>query len=179
MRIVGIDPGSIKTGWGVIEQHGPRLRLVDAGVIRMTSTDEFPVRLRGVFEALRDLIDRHKPQAAAIEDMFHAHFAGSALKLAHVRGVILLASSLFDLPIYAYPPTLVKKTVAGAGRADKSQVARIVGGLLGIRTLPPADATDALAVAITHSRGRGLVAATSAARASTSTLATASTTTRR
>lgn len=152
MIILGIDPGSICTGWGVVRRDGPRLRYVAAGTIKAGKDLELPARLHAIYEALRAVITEHAPSSLAVEDIFHAHFAASALKLGHARGVALLVGAQAGLPISAYPPALVKRSVAGRGQADKAQVARIVGAILGLRDLPEVDATDALAIAITHAQ---------------------------
>jgi crossover junction endodeoxyribonuclease RuvC len=150
MIVLGVDPGTIRTGWGVIERTGPRLRYVAAGTIDAGKSAALEVRLCAIFEALEEVIARHAPGAMAVEDVFHARFAGSALKLGHARGIALLAGAKAGLSIAAYAPALVKRSIAGRGQADKLQVARIVGALLGLRDLPNVDATDALAIAITH-----------------------------
>lgn len=162
MIVLGIDPGSIRTGWGVVRREGPRLRFVAAGTIHAGKDAELPVRLHAIYEALRAVIAEHAPTSLAVEDIFHARFAASALKLGHARGVALLVGAQAGLPIAAYPPALVKRSVAGRGQADKSQVARIVGAILGLRELPEVDATDALAIAITHAQALLSQRATSA-----------------
>jgi crossover junction endodeoxyribonuclease RuvC len=152
MIVLGIDPGSIRTGWGVVRRDGPKLRYVAAGTINAGKDAELPTRLHAIYEALRVVIAEHAPTALAVEDIFHARFAASALKLGHARGIALLVGAQAGLPIAAYPPALVKRSVAGRGQADKLQVARIVGAILGLRDLPAVDATDALAIAITHAQ---------------------------
>jgi crossover junction endodeoxyribonuclease RuvC len=152
MIVLGIDPGSIRTGWGVVRRDGPRLSFVAAGTIDASKQGELPERLNEIYECLRSVIAEHAPTAVAVEDIFHARFAASALKLGHARGVALLAGAQAGLPVASYAPALVKRSVAGRGQADKSQVARIVGAILGMRSLPAVDATDALAIAITHAQ---------------------------
>lgn len=152
MIILGIDPGTIRTGWGVVRRDGPRLHYVAAGTIEAGKGGELPARLNAIYEALRGVVAEHAPTAVAVEDVFYARFAGSALKLGHARGVALLVGAQAGLPVAAYPPALVKRSVAGRGQADKTQVARIVGAILGMRSLPEVDATDALAIAITHAQ---------------------------
>ncbi len=152
MIVLGIDPGSIRTGWGVVRRDGPRLSYVAAGTIDAGKEGELPERLNEIYESLRTVISEHAPTVVAVEDIFHARFAGSALKLGHARGVALLVGAQAGLPISSYPPALVKRSIAGRGQADKAQVARIVGAILGMRSLPSADATDALAIAITHAQ---------------------------
>jgi crossover junction endodeoxyribonuclease RuvC len=166
MIVLGIDPGSNRTGWGVIRRAGPQLSFIAAGTIDAEHKGELPLRLLFIYEALREVITAHAPTEMAVEDIFHARFAGAALKLGHARGVALLAGASAGLTVSAYAPALVKRSVAGRGQADKLQVARIVGAMLGLRELPNADATDALAIAITHanaSRATGLQAAIAAA----------------
>jgi crossover junction endodeoxyribonuclease RuvC len=150
MIVLGIDPGSIRTGWGVIRRDGPRLSYIAAGTIHAGKEAELPARLHEIYESLRAVIEQHAPTTMAVEDIFHARFANAAIKLGHARGVALLVGAQAGLAIAAYPPALVKRSVAGRGAADKGQVARIVGAILSLRTLPDIDATDALAIAITH-----------------------------
>jgi crossover junction endodeoxyribonuclease RuvC len=152
MIVLGVDPGSIRTGWGVIERTGTRLRFVGAGTIQAGKDERLEMRLLAIYTELGAVITRYAPSAMAVEDIFHARFAGSALKLGHARGVALLAGASAGLEVAAYPPALVKRSIAGRGQADKEQVARIVAAILGARELPTHDASDALAVAITHAQ---------------------------
>jgi crossover junction endodeoxyribonuclease RuvC len=152
MIVLGIDPGSIRTGWGVVRREGPKLSFVAAGTIDAGRDCELPERLQEIYAELVRVIERHAPTDMAVEDIFHARFAASALKLGHARGVALLVGAQAGLPIVAYPPARVKRSIAGRGQADKAQVARIVGAILGLRELPEIDATDALAIAITHAQ---------------------------
>ena len=150
LRVLGIDPGTRRLGWGVVERRGPRLIAIAAGVLALDPTTALEARLLEVDRTLRALIDRHAPQAIALEDVFYAKFPRAAIQLAHVRGVVLLGAASAGLPIESYAPALVKRTVAGRGAADKGQVAGIVAATLGLKKPPPSDAADALAVAITH-----------------------------
>jgi crossover junction endodeoxyribonuclease RuvC len=150
MIVLGIDPGSIRTGWGVVRREGPSLRFIAAGTIDAGRDTALPERLCEIHQELARVIVLHCPQEMAVEDVFHSRFAASALKLGHARGVALLAGAQASLPISAYAPALVKRSIAGNGQAEKAQVARLVGALLGLRELPDLDATDALAIAITH-----------------------------
>lgn len=152
MIVLGIDPGSIRTGWGVVRRDGPLCRYVAAGTIDAGKDDELPQRLHVIYQALQAVVSEHAPSAIAVEDIFYARYAGAALKLGHARGVALLVGAQAGVPISAYPPALVKRSIAGRGQADKTQVARIVGAILGLRELPKVDATDALAIAITHAQ---------------------------
>ncbi|MDD9940931.1 MAG: crossover junction endodeoxyribonuclease RuvC [Myxococcales bacterium] len=156
MIVLGVDPGSLRTGWGIIERCGSKLRYVAAGVIDARPRRELHRRLHTIYAGLSEVIAVHRPSEMAVEDIFHAHNVRSALTLGQARGVALLAGASADLPISAYPPALVKRSVAGRGRAPKDQLARIVGAILGLRDLPGPDATDALAIAITHANARGL-----------------------
>lgn len=156
MRILGIDPGSLRTGWGVVERQGTRLLGHDAGVIIAPKGKPLPVRLLHIHTELTAVIAKYEPRAVAVEDIFFAKHANAALKLGHARGTCLLAAAQAGLAVHSYPPTVVKKAVVGRGRADKDQVARIVGAILGWKDLPRVDATDALAVAITHAQTSSL-----------------------
>ncbi|HEX4355566.1 MAG TPA: crossover junction endodeoxyribonuclease RuvC [Polyangiales bacterium] len=147
---MGIDPGSIRTGWGVVQRQGARFVFVAAGTIHAGKNGELPERLHEIHAELQRVIALHAPTTMAVEDIFHGRFAASALKLGHARGVALLAGAQAGLSITAYAPALVKRSIAGRGQADKLQVARIVGAMLGLRELPDVDATDALAIALTH-----------------------------
>ena len=156
MRILGLDPGTIRFGWGLIERSQARLSLVDAGVLVLGGDRPLALRLLEVDERLAALIAEHRPAVVAIEDVFFAKFANAAIKLGHVRGVALVSAARADLPIFEYPPALVKRTVVGRGRADKQQVGQLVRAILGLKEVPQVDAADALAVAITHAQaGRG------------------------
>jgi crossover junction endodeoxyribonuclease RuvC len=149
MIVLGVDPGTVRTGWGVVRRAGPRLVGVAAGVIRARADAELPERLRVIHDGLRAVIDEHAPSCMAVEDVFSKH-ARSALVLGHARGVVLLCAALAELELSSYAPAVVKRSVAGRGQAPKDQLGRVVCAMLGFRTLPAADATDALAVAITH-----------------------------
>ena len=151
MRVLGIDPGSETTGWGVIEAEGRAYRLVEFGVVRAPTSQKFPARLLRISNALEEIIERHHPEACAIEDGFLATNVKVTLKLGQVRGVAMLAAERASLEIHEYSPRLVKQTVAGHGNAEKFQVQQMVKTLLSLATIPePHDAADALAVAICH-----------------------------
>lgn len=151
MRIVGIDCGTERTGFGVIDSDGHSHRFITAGVIRTKPVDPLEQRLQSIAARLRDVLAAFHAQAVAVEEVFHAVNAKSALKLAHVRGVALLLAAEAGLSVHAYSALEVKISVVGYGRAEKQQVQFMVCSLLGI---PPDfeshDATDALAVAICH-----------------------------
>ncbi|MBV8829486.1 MAG: crossover junction endodeoxyribonuclease RuvC [Acidobacteriaceae bacterium] len=151
MRILGIDCGTEKTGFGVIDSDGRTHRLVEAGVIRTKSTDRLDHRLALIARDLRRVVSDFSPEAVAVEEVFHSVNAKSALKLAHVRGVALLLAAEAGLPVSEYSPLAVKISVVGYGRAEKQQVEMMVHSLLGTnQTFDSYDATDALAVAICH-----------------------------
>ena len=151
MRILGIDPGSETTGWGIIEGDTRRYSLVECGAIRATAGQKFPSRLLKIANALDDIIQRHQPQACAIEDGFLATNVKVTLKLGQVRGVAMLVAERAALDIHEYSPRLVKQTVVGNGNAEKFQVQQMVKTLLSLTSVPePHDAADALAVAICH-----------------------------
>jgi crossover junction endodeoxyribonuclease RuvC len=149
-RVLGLDPGSVRTGWGVVERHGAGARGVASGVIKVPERGELPERLRGVYRGVCAVISEHKPDAIAIEDIFFARYPQAALMLGHARGVAILAAAEAGLAVSAYPPAVVKRSIVGSGRAEKPQVAMLVGALLGLTELPGEDATDALAIALTH-----------------------------
>lgn len=151
VRILGIDCGSRRTGFGVIDSDGRVHRLVSAGAIATSPKDPFPQRLSQIHTELLSLLRNHSPDAVAVEDIFHGSNVRSALKLAHVRGVALLLAADEGLPIGEYSPLEVKMSVVGYGRAEKAQVHMMVKSLLGIcESLGSFDASDALAVAICH-----------------------------
>ena len=151
MRILGIDCGLETTGYGAINSDGRNHSFIAAGVIRTRRTDPLAVRLRQIHDGRRDLVKVHQPQAVAVEAVFSNVNVQSALKLAHVRGVALLAAAEAGLPVGEYSPLAVKSGVVGYGRADKSQVRSMVCSLLAVtEPIPGFDASDALAVAICH-----------------------------
>jgi crossover junction endodeoxyribonuclease RuvC len=148
--ILGVDPGSIRTGYGVIETDGRRHRLLEMGILAPPPRQELPARLRAIHAGLAALIARLRPDVLAVEDIFHGKNARSALVLGHVRGVVLLAGADAGLAVSAFPPATVKVQVTGFGRAEKSQVAVMVARILELDEQEAGDATDALAVALCH-----------------------------
>jgi crossover junction endodeoxyribonuclease RuvC len=164
MRIVGIDCGTEKTGFGVIDSDGRSHSFLSGGVIRTITTDPLEQRLKCIAAQLRDVLGTFSPEAIAVEEVFHAVNAKSALKLAHVRGVALLLAAEAGLAVNEYSALEVKISVVGYGRAEKQQVRMMVCSLLGItRDFESYDATDALAVAICHAT-RSKIAALAGAR---------------
>jgi crossover junction endodeoxyribonuclease RuvC len=157
MRVLGIDPGSEITGWGVIEGDGHKYRLLEFGAIRSSSNRPFASRLLTISNGIEEVIARHSPEACAIEDGFLATNVKVTLKLGQVRGVAIVAAERAALDIHEYSPRLVKQTVVGYGNAEKHQVQEMVRVLLSLKTTPePPDAADALAVAICHFHHAGL-----------------------
>ena len=151
MRILGVDCGSIKTGYGVIETDGRDHRLIAAGVIRVKSTLPLRTRVAEIARELRELIRRYEPEAAAVEEVFYSLNVKTALSLAHVRGVVLLAISEAGLEFGEYSPLEVKISVVGYGRAEKQQVQLMIHSLLRPESaIRSEDACDALAVAVCH-----------------------------
>jgi len=152
MRVLGIDCGGEYTGYGVVEQNGggPLLHLC-SGAIRLWSREPLELRLKKICEGLTEIIRTYSPEEVAIEDVFYAVNVKSALKLGHVRGVAMLAAAQAGLEVVAYSPLSIKSAVVGYGKAEKSQVQIMVARLLELPAPPePADAADALAIAICH-----------------------------
>ena len=149
MRLIGLDPGLRRTGWGVIDAEGNRLHHVACGVIAVAGTGTLAQRLAELFRGLTVVLDRYAPAAAAVEETFVNRNASSTLKLGLARGVVLLAPADRGLPVHEYSANLIKKSVVGFGHADKRQIALMVGKLLPGANAS-ADAADALAVAICH-----------------------------
>ena len=153
MRLIGLDPGLRRTGWGVIDVDGNRLRHVAHGVIKVPVEGSLAMRLSELFEAIQVVLGEQRPTEAAVEETFVNVNPVSTLKLGQARGVVLLAPARAGLPVFEYAANLVKKSVVGTGHADKHQIAMMVGRLLpGVEA--SADAADALAVAICHAHHR-------------------------
>jgi len=154
VKVLGVDPGTAVTGYGVIERGNgtPGMgRLVECGVITFAKHSSLPRRLHELHEGIVELIERHRPTALALEDAFYHKNVRTTLVLGHARGVVLLAAQQAGLDIAEYPPATIKKTVVGAGGAAKGQVAAMVMRLLRLRQAPqPADAADGVAVALTY-----------------------------
>ena len=152
--VLGIDPGSRVTGFGVIQVEGPLTTYVASGCIRL-GEQALPQRLGQIFQSLTEVIERYRPDEAAIEQVFMAKNADSALKLGQARGAAILAVVERGLPISEYAARSVKQSVVGRGDADKSQVQHMVMTLLKLSAKPQADAADALAIALCHAHTRG------------------------
>lgn len=171
MIIIGIDPGLRVTGFGVIEASGTRTRYLASGCIRTTGSG-LPERLRVIYEGVQALVERHRPDEAAIESVFMQRNAASALKLGQARGAAICAMVLCSLPVHEYAPAEIKQAIVGRGAADKGQVRHMVCALLGLGSAPALDASDALACALSHlhvSRTRALMARRMAAVAGSAT----------
>ena len=150
MRILGLDPGLLRTGWGLIEATAGRLRYLDCGVIRPKSTGEMASRLVELFDALDALVIRTAPAAAAVEETFVNKNPKSTLSLGQARGIVLMAPARAGVPVAEYAANTIKKALVGAGHADKEQVTAMVRLLLPGAQIQIADAGDALAVAVCH-----------------------------
>lgn len=157
--ILGIDPGSVKTGFGIINADGSGYDYITSGVIRIPKV-ELPERLKVIFDSLCEIIERHSPQQVAVENVFMAKSAGSALKLGQARGAAITAAVSQGLPVSEYEARKVKQSVVGTGAADKLQVQHMVKALLNLPGTPQEDAADALAVALCHAHSQRLLVAT-------------------
>jgi crossover junction endodeoxyribonuclease RuvC len=151
MRVLGVDCGGEYTGFGVVEGDGHTLACLASGAIHLAPREALELRLKKVFDGLSVLILEYHPEVVAIEDVFYSVNAKSALKLGHVRGVAMMSAAQHGLSVVAYAPLAIKSAVVGYGRAEKSQVQVMVARLLHLDQIPqPADAADALAIAICH-----------------------------
>lgn len=151
LRVLGVDPGSETTGYGVIETQGRQYKLIEYNAIRSPSRFAFAERLLIISQRLEEVIERLRPHACSVEETFYAVNVKSALKLGHVRGVVLLSAARAGVPVFEYSPLEIKSALVGYGRAEKHQVQEMVRLLLGLKEAPePLDASDALAAAICH-----------------------------
>jgi crossover junction endodeoxyribonuclease RuvC len=150
MRVLGIDPGSIVTGYGIVEDCQGKLTHVVSGTISLSRITTFPQRLKEIYERLTSIISSYSPESVAIEEVFFAKNVRSAIRLSHARGVAILAAENAGLPLYEYSPLEIKQSMVGYGRASKDQVEKMAKYLLGISGVKSLDASDALAVAICH-----------------------------
>lgn len=149
-RILGVDPGSRVTGYGIVDAHNGRLAFVVCGIVKTTTDRPFAFRLNEIFDGLNEVIQLHQPDVAAIEEVFLATNPRSAIKLGHARGAAVVAAMQNGLAVHDYSPRAIKRAVAGYGQAGKEQVQHMVQVLLGLSGKPSPDAADALAVAICH-----------------------------
>lgn len=152
MRIIGIDPGLVDTGYGVVDVAGGCVRLVEAGLVRTTSSAPVEVRLREIFEGVLALLSEHLPAAVIVEDLYTSYrHPRTAVLMGHARGVILLAAGSKGIEVVSYPPARVKKALTGRGTASKEQIQRMVQVRLGLDEVPEPDhVADALALALCH-----------------------------
>ena len=149
MIVLGIDPGTAQTGYGIVERTGSQLRALDYGALETPATLELPQRLLIIQDGLAELIETHRPDLVAVERLFFNRNVQTALAVGQARGVALLTAARYSLPVHEYGPSEVKIAVTGYGRAEKGQVQRMVQTVLGLAVLPrPDDAADALAIAI-------------------------------
>ena len=154
-RILGIDPGSRFTGFGVLDFVGDRASYVASGTIK-SPDGSFPERLKKIFDSVSDVVVQYQPDIVAIESVFMAKNAGSALKLGHARSAAICATFAFDIEVFEYAPREIKQAVVGTGSASKDQVQHMVVSLLQLDGVPASDAADALAAAICHGHQRRL-----------------------
>ena len=152
MIVLGIDPGTATTGYGVVSGDGSRPpTLVECGVIRTRARDPLPERLREIHEGVTELIARHRPAAIAVEDVFYAKNVRTTVVLGHARGVVLLAGAQARIDVHEFPPAEIKKAVVGSGGATKAQVQFMLTRLLRLKSVPtPSDAADGVAAALTY-----------------------------
>jgi crossover junction endodeoxyribonuclease RuvC len=160
--ILGVDPGSRKTGFGVIRLDRGATHYVSSGIIKLPTDEALPQRLKVLFAALGEIIEEFNPGEAAIEQVFMAHSADSALKLGQARGAAVVACASRDLPVHEYSARQIKQAVVGTGAAGKEQVQHMVMSLLKLPAAPKEDAADALACALCHVHGQALRARTGA-----------------
>jgi crossover junction endodeoxyribonuclease RuvC len=152
VKVLGVDPGTAITGYGVVEPATGRVaRLVECGVLRTKTTDSLAERLRIIHDGVAELLARHQPDALAVEGVFYATNVRTTVVLGHARGVILLAGAQAGVPVFEYSPAAIKKAIVGRGAALKPQVGFMIAKLLQLRAAPtPADAADGVAIALTH-----------------------------
>jgi len=151
MLVLGIDPGTAITGWGLVSREGGELALVDYGTVRTSRDASLPQRLQVLYRELGQVISSHQPSAVAVEKLFFNKNVRTAMTVGQARGVVLLAVAEAGLPVHEYTPLEVKQSVCGYGRASKEQIQKLVQMLLGLDSIPqPDDASDAIAIAICH-----------------------------
>jgi crossover junction endodeoxyribonuclease RuvC len=152
MRALGVDPGTLHLGWGVVVRDANRLQHIAHGVIHLDPKAPLAERLLGIAEGLAEVIRVHQPEVGSVETLFFHKDPQAAAKLGHARGVVLLSLQRAGVAVAEYAPARVKRTIVGSGRAEKPQVAAMVRALLALNAVPAHDAADALALAITHLR---------------------------
>jgi crossover junction endodeoxyribonuclease RuvC len=156
MRVLGIDPGSRITGYGIIDSVGNRLIHVDNGAIFTDVKKEFPMRLQTIYRELTEIIARYQPETMAVENIFFGKSVQSALKLGQARGAAIVAGVNAGLPVFEYSALQVKQAVVGHGKSAKVQVQQMLKALLNLPEIAQEDASDALAVAVCHAHSRGM-----------------------
>lgn len=150
MIILGIDPGTYRTGFGLVQKNGNQLDHVDNGLIAPSVKFSLPEKLKKIYESLEAMIKEFQPKEIALEDLFFAKNAKSVLKLGHARGVVMLAAAQHGIPVYEYPPAQVKQAICGFGQATKDQIQKMVKIHLKLKEVAEENASDALAVALCH-----------------------------
>jgi crossover junction endodeoxyribonuclease RuvC len=155
--ILGVDPGSRRTGYALLCQQGRKISIVDSGTISLDGGEPIAWRLGQLQQRLEEVLARQLPAAVAVEDVFLANNARSALVLGQARGAVLAAIGRHGLPLYSYPPATVKRAVVGHGRGGKAQIQQVVSALLGLERAPKTDEADAMAVAICHAMASRVV----------------------
>jgi crossover junction endodeoxyribonuclease RuvC len=155
MKILGIDPGTATTGFGLITKEGPKLTKIDCGVISTSKDLEMPKRLSILYDDLQELVQAHKPDVMSVEKLFFTNNITTAMTVSQARGIVLLVASQNNIPVAEYTPLQVKMSATGYGKATKKQVQEMVKKILKLNVIPkPDDAADALAIAICHSANR-------------------------
>ncbi len=172
MIVLGIDPGTRRFGWGVVRKQGTKLVHIAHGVI-VLGDGPLHLRLSALEVELQAVVEQHHPTHASVEGLFFAKDAQAAAKLGHARGVALMVCGRAKLELFEYPPARVKRAVTGSGRADKAQVAQMMRMVLSLREIPPSDAADALALAVTHIQRAPLLLASGGVHPLTKALAEA------
>ncbi len=158
MRILGIDPGIGRCGWGIIEEEGSKIKVLAYGCLETDSKEPTDKRLLTIFNFISDLIKKHKPEAVSVEKLFFNKNVSTALIVGEARGVAVLSAAKLSVPVFSYTPLEVKSAVVGYGKAEKAQVGQMVKVILGLPKVPtPDDTSDALAVGITHSFSRKML----------------------
>ena len=151
MRVLGIDPGTMVTGYGVVDDINGKLSHVTHGTIEGRRKDSFPYRLKLIFDGLNKVIDEYKPDSIALEEVFYGKSVKSAIKIGEARGIAILCTASANIPMAEYAPTVIKRAVVGSGNAQKVQVSEMVKVILALSEAPEKfDASDALAIAICH-----------------------------
>ena len=160
MIVLGIDPGTANTGYGIVARQGGRMVALDGGVVQTSPASDPAARLAAIHARVAALLDEHRPEAVAVEELYFGQNARSAFAVGQARGVVMLAAGMAGVACFSYTPQQIKGAVCGSGRAAKDQVQRMVQTLLSLEELPrPDHAADALAVAICHTNGAPLAAA--------------------